>query len=79
MKTLRLGPYKITMPDTARGRVILGVSLIIGGLLGALPVLGFWMLPLGILVLAIDSPSIRRLKRRMVSLWGRFWRRHSRK
>ncbi|MGI9316320.1 MAG: PGPGW domain-containing protein [bacterium] len=35
-------------------RILIGVLLLIGGLLGALPVLGFWMIPLGLLVLSID-------------------------
>jgi len=35
-------------------RLLVGVLLIIGGLLGFLPVVGFWMLPLGIAVAALD-------------------------
>ena len=31
-----------------------GVALVIMGLFGFLPVLGFWMIPLGLAVLAID-------------------------
>jgi hypothetical protein len=40
-------------------RLPLGLFLVIGGTLGFLPVLGFWMLPLGFLVLAIDLPALR--------------------
>jgi hypothetical protein len=36
-----------------------GVLLICGGLLGFLPVLGFWMAPLGLLLLAEDVPPLR--------------------
>ena len=32
----------------------------LGGLLGFLPVLGFWMLPLGVILLAEDIPVVRR-------------------
>ncbi|MCB2111206.1 MAG: hypothetical protein H6895_09430 [Defluviimonas sp.] len=35
-------------------RTILGLVLIAGGVFGFLPVLGFWMLPLGVLVVMLD-------------------------
>ena len=38
----------------------LGVLLVIFGLLGFLPVLGFWMIPLGLAVLAVDFPAAQR-------------------
>jgi len=44
----------------ASGRTIIGFLLLIGGILGILPVLGFWMIPLGLLVLSIDWPWARR-------------------
>jgi hypothetical protein len=43
----------------------LGVGLVLGGMLGFLPILGVWMVPLGFLVLAADSPYIRRINRRV--------------
>jgi hypothetical protein len=46
-------------------RVTLGVLLIIGGILGFLPILGFWMLPLGLAVLAIDVPLAAKATRRL--------------
>ncbi|MBT9383715.1 hypothetical protein KM176_07595 [Pseudooceanicola sp. CBS1P-1] len=36
-------------------RLPLGLLLICGGLLGFLPVLGFWMLPLGVAIAALDT------------------------
>jgi hypothetical protein len=33
--------------------------LILGGLLSFLPILGIWMLPLGLLLLAEDLPVLR--------------------
>ena len=48
----------------------IGVLLIIGGLLGFLPVLGYWMIPLGLALLAVDWPWARRLSRRLISWWG---------
>ena len=41
-------------------RGILGVLLMIGGILGFLPILGFWMFPLGLAFIAIDIPPMRR-------------------
>lgn len=40
-------------------RLPLALIFIAGGLLGFLPVLGFWMLPFGLLLLAIDLPLLR--------------------
>ena len=40
-------------------RVPLALLLIAGGFLAFLPVLGLWMMPLGILLLAIDIPPLR--------------------
>jgi len=52
-------------------RILIGVLLVIGGTLGFLPVLGFWMIPLGVLVLSIDLPLARRLRRRLEVWWHR--------
>lgn len=35
-------------------RLLAGVLLILGGVFGFLPVLGFWMIPLGLAVAALD-------------------------
>ncbi len=35
-------------------RLVVGLLLIVGGVFGFLPVLGFWMIPLGILVAGLD-------------------------
>ncbi len=40
-------------------------------LLGFLPVLGFWMLPLGFIILSHDIPLARRWRRRMGLAWAR--------
>ncbi|MEZ5779913.1 MAG: hypothetical protein R3E44_16280 [Paracoccaceae bacterium] len=46
-------------------RTLLGVLLIGGGILGFLPVLGFWMVPLGVLVVALDvKPLLHWLRAR---------------
>lgn len=40
-------------------RSILGLLLIVGGIFGFLPILGFWMIPLGIAVIRIDVIALR--------------------
>jgi hypothetical protein len=41
-------------------RVPAGVALTVGGCLSFLPVLGSWMLPVGLATLAVDVPPMRR-------------------
>jgi hypothetical protein len=41
-------------------RIPLAILLVLGGIFSFLPVLGIWMLPLGLLVLAVDIPALRR-------------------
>lgn len=41
-------------------RSLLGVLLVIGGLFGFLPILGFWMIPVGGALIALDVPALRR-------------------
>ena len=38
----------------------MGLLLIAGGVFSILPVLGLWMLPLGLVLLAEDFPPVRR-------------------
>src|SRR5581483_8521907 len=45
-------------------RTILGILLVIAGCFGFLPILGFWMIPLGGAFIALDIPPLRR------RLWG---------
>lgn len=45
-------------------RTVIGIMLIVGGALGFLPVLGFWMVPLGMAVIAIDFKVLRKQFRR---------------
>ena len=46
-------------------RFILGFVLMVGGVFGFLPVLGFWMIPVGIAVAALDVvPLWRKLRGR---------------
>ncbi|SLN47651.1 Acetyltransferase (GNAT) family protein [Falsiruegeria litorea R37] len=45
-------------------RLFLGILLIIGGIFGFLPILGFWMIPLGVMVAAMDVRLYRRWRSR---------------
>ena len=40
-------------------RSVLGVLFMIGGVFGILPILGFWMFPLGMAFIALDIPPAR--------------------
>ena len=61
---LRLFNRQVGLPASRLARTVLGCALVVGGLLGFLPVLGFWMIPLGLIVLSVDSPIVRRWRRR---------------
>ena len=50
----------VLRPEAKWLRIPLGLLLILGGFLGFLPILGFWMIPLGALLLAEDFPLVRR-------------------
>ncbi|HKY18966.1 MAG TPA: hypothetical protein VJL82_08530 [Rhizomicrobium sp.] len=67
---VRLGKYRLPLPGSWILRVFTGAVLILGGFLGFLPVLGFWMVPLGLIVLSIDLPIVRRWRRRLEVWWG---------
>ncbi len=41
-------------------RAVLGVLAVCGGFLGFLPILGFWMIPVGATLIALDVPPWRR-------------------
>jgi len=70
---VRLGRWHLPLPGSAIARIAIGSALILLGCFGFLPVLGFWMIPLGVVVLSIDLPAARRLRRRVEVRWGR-WR-----
>jgi hypothetical protein len=46
-------------PATRVIRVPIGILLIAGGIFSFLPILGIWMLPLGLLLLALDFAVLR--------------------
>jgi hypothetical protein len=51
--------HRARRPSAVRVRLPSAVLLMCGGVLGFLPILGFWMFPLGLALLAIDLPVLR--------------------
>jgi hypothetical protein len=47
-------------PSSRYARIPIGVLLILGGVFSFLPVLGLWMLPLGLLLFAQDVPILQK-------------------
>ncbi|WP_137134562.1 hypothetical protein [Rhizobium sp. FKY42] len=68
---LHLGRFHMPMPRSRAGRVSIGASLVAGGCLGFLPILGFWMVPLGLVVLSHDLAFVRRRRRKFAVWWSR--------
>jgi hypothetical protein len=50
------------------------ILLILGGIFSILPVLGIWMLPLGLALLAEDAPGLKPRFERTARWLGRRWR-----
>jgi hypothetical protein len=63
----------IRLPRSRALRIAIGVVLVILGIFGFLPILGFWMIPLGLLVLSYEFATVRRWRRKLEVSWGR-WR-----
>ncbi len=64
---------RVLQPEAKWLRIPLGVSLIAGGLLSFLPILGIWMLPLGALLLAEDFPLVRGPTVRAINAAESWW------
>ena len=54
-------------------RVPPALALIAGGTVGFLPVLGFWMIPLGLVLIAQDVPPLRNPIGRAINWADRKW------
>ena len=62
-------------------RIPIAIILCLGSVLAILPFLGLWMLPLGLLLLAVDLPFLQPFVnavlirgRRRIEIWRRWWR-----
>jgi hypothetical protein len=71
MATVRLGKKKFHLPGSPLVRQAMGFGLVVGGVFGFLPVLGFWMIPLGVVILSVDNAPVRKVRRRAEVWWGR--------
>lgn len=69
-RTISVLGRQFPMPRSRRSRVAIGVILVILGMFGFLPVLGFWMIPLGVLVLSYEFATVRRFRRRFEIWWA---------
>jgi hypothetical protein len=68
---IRFASREFHLPQSRPLRLGLGILLVAGGLVGFLPVVGFWMIPLGLLVLSVDVPIVRRWRRKLALWWHR--------
>ena len=66
-------------PSSRLGRIPLAALLIIGGIFSFLPILGLWMLPLGLLLFAQDVPILQKPMARMLGWIERKWLERERK
>ncbi len=65
LRALRQANYYGSRKLKTGVRSVAGILFIIGGLFGFLPILGFWMIPVGLFLIALDIPKFRR----PVRLW----------
>ncbi len=72
VRHIKFAGFNVRVPAHPFLRIGLGVILVIGGFLGFLPILGFWMLPLGLVVLSIDFAAVRRFRRQASVKLGRW-------
>ena len=66
--------HKVRSPGAAAFRIPLGIALIAAGFVGFLPILGFWMAPLGLAIIAQDVPFLRRPLARALAWINRRWK-----
>lgn len=66
-------------PSSRYARLPLGIALVGGGLLSFLPVLGLWMLPLGLVLISQDVPALEKPTARTLGWLERKWLEHQRK
>lgn len=58
---------RLRQPSARWARIPAAMLLIIGGVLSILPILGLWMLPLGLVLLAEDVKPLRSLTGRLLA------------
>ncbi|HTI02051.1 MAG TPA: DUF2892 domain-containing protein [Acidisoma sp.] len=70
---LRRATIWLLRPHARWIRIPAGLLLVLGGIFSILPILGIWMLPLGLILLAEDVPLLRRWRERALD-----WIEHNR-
>lgn len=60
-------------PSSRYVRIPLAILLILGGIFSILPVLGLWMLPLGLLLFAQDVPFLQKPTAQLLGWIERKW------
>ena len=80
---LPAGPAKyvswLRRPSSKLVRIPLSMLLMVGGVFSILPVLGLWMLPLGMLLLAQDVPVLEKPVAKTLGWAERKWTERQRK
>ena len=69
----RAALHWLLRPSAWYARIPIGLLLCLGGFFSFLPVLGIWMLPLGLILLAQDLPPLRHLIDRAMDWAERRW------
>ena len=64
---------RLREPTARMWRIPTASLLLLGGVFGFLPILGFWMLPLGLVLLAVDFPALQPPLARMLHWIERKW------
>ena len=70
MASIRFGHKTFSLPGNRLLRMAIGIAFVLFGILGFLPVLGFWMIPVGLAILSVDIPAVRRWRRQFTVRFG---------
>ena len=65
---------RLRRPSRLLARIAVSLLLVVGGLLSFLPILGVWMLPLGLIILSQDLPFLQRPLLRALQWADRSWK-----
>ena len=63
----------LRQPESFYVRIPVAILLVVGGVLSFLPVLGLWMLPLGLILIAQDVPVLQKPMARVLGFIERKW------
>src|ERR1700710_1324308 len=63
----------VRKPSSRLVRIPVAILLVVGGIFSFLPVLGLWMLPLGLVLFAQDVPMLQKPMARMLGWVERKW------